>query len=163
MKRIILGLALLLSIQVVGVFANDKHVAEVGKEPVNAQNSVGCDKDKDKDKDKDDGILPRVGRILTSTKGAAMIADGTIFNEVFTFVVLDKSQGLARIKISSPRLENRSQLFLLGRVGNEYEGTGVDGEGSISLKKINNHLEVTFTRVRDSIGDSLQIRAKFPL
>ncbi|CUI16944.1 putative secreted protein [Candidatus Protochlamydia naegleriophila] len=155
MKRIFLGLTLLLSTQVVDVFANDNQAAETFEiQQVNELNEA-------RSRRNDDKILPRVGKTIFSTSSAAIFADGTITNTDSTLTVLNKGQGLARISIGSLFGVHE---FLIGRVGNEYFGTSVDREGTIVLERVSDkHLEVTLTRIVDATSLPIQVRIRFRL
>lgn len=157
MKRIFLGLTLLLSTQAIDVFANSNQGAEIEKleiEQINESNvlrSSTCD----------DRILPNIGRTISSTSSTAMFADGSIASDSSTLTVLNKSNGLARISIGSSFGPHE---FLIGRIGDQYFGTSVDREGTIVLERVSQkYLEVTFTRVIDATGLPLQVRAKYKL
>lgn len=154
MKRIFLGITLLLSTQVIGVSANQEiESKKLGIEKVNVLNVI---------RSKDGShILPSVGETIVSKSSTAMFADGSIVSvQSSSLTVLNKTHGLARISILTPPYGPHE--FLLGRVGDEYFGTSIDREGSIFLKRVSEGtLEVTFTRVIDATGLPLQVRAKF--
>jgi hypothetical protein len=156
MKRIFLGLTLLLSTQVIGVFADDNPVVEIEKSEIEEVNEHNIRSVRG-----DDGILPRVGKIIFSKSSAAIFPDGAIFSDNANLIVLNKSHGLARISIGSIF---GAHEFLIGQVGDKYFGTSVDREGTIVLERVSEkYLEVTFTRVVNATGLPLQVRIIFRL
>ena len=158
MKHILLGLTLLFSTQVVDVFAK----AHQGAESVNSGLEQTNELSYDRSHRHDDRILPRTGKTICSTSGAAIFADGSVVSDASsTLTVLNSSQGLARISIGNTFGPHE---FLIGRVGDQYFGTSVDQEGTIVLEKVSKRvLEVTFTRVVDATTLPIQVRILFRL
>lgn len=158
MKAIFLGLTLIFSTQSMDLFAN--HQTQTGKleiQEIDALNVIRCKKNKNQN------ILPSVNKTITSSSTEIMLVDGSTVSSSITLTVLNKSKGLARIRIINAQFASNVD-FLVGLVGNQYFGTSVDNEGTIVLERVSkNTLEATFTRINSVTEEPIQIRAKFKL
>lgn len=175
MKRLLLGMSLLLSTQMVQAFAEDNNQIEL--EAISAENtlslytasnmlsslSVGHAK---KLKEKD--ILPPVGKTLFSSSNIDMFPDGTTDTTTsLSLTVLNSTDGVARIKIEVfEGTEVLTNIFVTGRSGDKYYGNSIVfiGSSDILISRVKGHLEVVQTFLDEEIPNGVSVsRSIFPL
>ena len=171
MKRVLLGMSIVLSMQMFNVFAeqtverveqgNIEHVVSSLDSLFDSSESDGLNLTRSRR----ESILPRIGRTLESSSGALMFPDGTVQKRDFALTVLNKDEDLARFRIVIAGVGGLSpiiQEFVVGEVGDNYFGRGIEGEGtsSILLKRVKNNLELDY-RFNLS-GSRVEARVKLP-
>lgn len=172
MKRLLLGMSLLLSIQMGQAFAEQKDQIEV--EAISAgktmslptASSIQSTLPRSK-KQKEKDILPPVGKTLFSSSNIDMFADGTTDKTTsLSLTVLNSKNGVARIKIGvfeeGAVLTN---IYITGRSGNQYYGNSsvFIGSSDILITRVKDHLEVVQTFLDDTTNEVSVSRSIFPL
>lgn len=175
MKRLLLGMSLLLSTQMGQAFAEKNDQIEV--EAISAENTlflptasnmlsslpVACAKEQ-----KENDILPPVGKTLFSSSNIDMFPDGTTDTTTsLSLTVLNSRKGVARIKIEVfEGAEILTNIYLTGRSGDTYYGNSsvFIGSSDILISRVKDHLEVVQTFIDEEIPNGVSVsRSIFPL
>lgn len=179
MKRLFIGL-ILLSTPILGTFAEENHQNKTEVLRMENANALSIQSEQDllsethhhshshSHRGRDGGAFPIITGERFAASGETLFSNGATDHGNFVLTVLNETHGLAgiRIDVSTPGVAPHSHEFLIGRVGDEYIGKGLDPNVfAIALKLVKNHLEVTyaFTDVINGTGLQGQTRIVFPL
>lgn len=165
MKRLVLGISLLLSTQMGPAFAEENDQIEV--EAISAESTLSLPVARSK-KQKEKNILPPVGKTLFSSSNIDMFPDGTTDTTTsLSLTVLNSEKGVARIKIEVfEGAEVLTNIYLTGRSGNNYYGNSsvFIGSSDILISRVKDHLEVVQTFIDEEIPNGVSVsRSIFPL
>ncbi len=171
MKNFLLGIIFVLVTVVLYASMKDDHFTV--KELIEEQNEQDHSFLNSRHKSKD-VLAELAGKSLRSSLGVDILPNGVIrqdFEFILTVLTADSDLGVYTIRLEtfSPRFPPDSDIFVLGRVGEDYIGKGtVPGAGAqeILIKRVKNHLEVSLSDIYDllfPVPVVAQQRAIFPL